>query len=130
MPPDIIFPLSVGGDCVKLLLGIKNTRLMRQLTHCLPSGVCILQCAFRDAVATLHMEDPKTFSHMVMLRVGCLQHIQYTGYVDSAGLSLHESPLHISQCLHGGQVSSAARGGGHDIRHVWSFGASHGALGF
>jgi hypothetical protein len=45
MLPEAVFPLTVGGDYVKLLLGIKNISLM----PCMPSGVCLFRCVFLDA---------------------------------------------------------------------------------
>ncbi len=44
MLSETVFPLTVGGDYVKLLLGIKNISLM----PCMPSGVCIFRCVFLD----------------------------------------------------------------------------------
>ncbi len=56
----------------------------------------------------LHIGSPLNLSHAVMLRAGCLQ--RNTGSANWEGLSLQESPLHVSLCPPGGQISSAARG--------------------
>jgi energy-coupling factor transporter ATP-binding protein EcfA2 len=43
-----IFPPSIGGQEVKLLLGIHSTQIAPRLVHSLPGGLCIYESSFRD----------------------------------------------------------------------------------
>jgi len=49
MPPDTCYPPSIGGDEVKLLVGIRQTELAPRLLHTLPSGVSIFESRVTDA---------------------------------------------------------------------------------
>ena len=45
---DIQYPTFLGGERVKLLIGVKSTRLAPVLQHCLPGGLGIYQSALPD----------------------------------------------------------------------------------
>jgi hypothetical protein len=48
LPPDTVFPQEIGGDEVKLLIGIKLTQLAPRLIATLPSGVSIFESKVTD----------------------------------------------------------------------------------
>jgi len=48
MPPDTNFPTEIGGDEVKLLVGIRQTELAPRMLHTLPSGVSLFESKIKD----------------------------------------------------------------------------------
>jgi hypothetical protein len=48
LPDDTIFPREIGGDEVKLLIGIQQTELAPRLLLTLPSGICVFESKFTD----------------------------------------------------------------------------------
>lgn len=81
--------------------------------HSVPSACLVGSTSFSSFLmmlteTALHIGSPLKLSHAVMLGAGCLQRI--TGSANWEGPNLLESPLHVSLCPPGGQISSAARG--------------------
>ena len=48
LPPSTRLPSKIGGDEVKLIIGIGQTRLAPRMTHSLPSGICIFESKIKD----------------------------------------------------------------------------------